>query len=341
MLNWYYEKDTIYNKELQEKLLVGMSRIDKLSKDSWHFYRDLLNDFEFDHNTNAINRAFYKLYEMLQKSPDLKKNLGETLHLAEAPGSFVQVIRKVNPKSKCTAISKARNSYASILMTGNDIPVFHDILLSDLNVKTVYLDLTKKTDVLKLQKKYAFITSDGGIDEGKNYSKKEQVHYQLKLGEIVSILTSQEMHGNCILKIFDTFHETTIQLLYLLAKYYKSYAIVKPDTSRPTNSERYIICTDFQGSPCLNHLLDATLDSTFRLHTIPDEFRDILLKENERLSLIQLNFINKVMDHVDSKVFLDYKERRKQKKEFFQEWLSENNLSNYIYHVKKFRGYRN
>lgn len=341
MLNWYHEKDIVYNKGLQDKLLVGMSRIDKLSKDSWHFYRDLLNDYEFDHNTNAINRAFYKLYEMLQKNPHLKEDLGETLHLAEAPGSFVQVVRKVNPQSKCTAISKSRNSYASILLNGNDIPIFHDLLLSDLNVKTAYLDLTKKADVLKLQKKYSFITSDGGIDEGKNYSKKEQVHYQLKLGEIVSILSSQKMHGNCILKIFDTFHETTIQLLYLLAKHYKNYSIFKPDTSRPTNSERYIICTDFQGAPDTIHLLNATLDSTFRLHTIPEDFRDVLLKENERLSLIQLDFINKVMDHVDSKIFLDYKERRKQKKEFFQVWLAESNLSNYIYHIKKFRGYRN
>jgi len=341
MLNWYHETSVIYDTPLKTELLTAMSRIDKMSKDSWHFYRDLLNDYEFDHNTNAINRAFYKLWEMLDFHSDLKNYLDETLHLAEAPGSFVQVIRKLNPEGSCTAISKSSGSYASIVNHTNDIPTFHDSLLVDRQVRLLYIDLTEKVNISKIvQRKFNLITSDGGIDEGRDYSKKEPVHYQLKLGEILAILHNQALGGNCVLKVFDTFHETTIQLMYLLAKHYNTFEICKPSTSRPTNSERYMICKNFQGSDDHTHLLNTRVKDDSRLFTVPSEFRDKVLDINRTLSRYQLNFINKVMDHVDNKVFLDYKERRKEKKEFFESWLKDKKLDGYIYHIKKFRGHK-
>ena len=51
--------------------------------------------------------------------------------------------------------------------------------------------------------------------------------------------------GNFILKVFDTFSTTMIDVLYLLSCLYKSVYIMKPQTSRYANSEKYIVCKGF------------------------------------------------------------------------------------------------
>jgi cap1 methyltransferase len=48
-----------------------------------------------------------------------------------------------------------------------------------------------------------------------------------------------------VVKVFDILTETSIQLIYLLFSFYKEVYIYKPKTSRPTNSEKYIICKYF------------------------------------------------------------------------------------------------
>jgi 23S rRNA U2552 (ribose-2'-O)-methylase RlmE/FtsJ len=52
--------------------------------------------------------------------------------------------------------------------------------------------------------------------------------------------------GSFILKIYDCGFELTRQLILLLALYY-SVKIVKPVTSRPGNSEKYLLCEHFTG----------------------------------------------------------------------------------------------
>ena len=56
----------------------------------------------------------------------------------------------------------------------------------------------------------------------------------------------QKIGGTFILKIFDMFLESTIEMIYLLSTLYKSVIVTKPYTSRIANSERYIICKNFK-----------------------------------------------------------------------------------------------
>lgn len=42
-------------------------------------------------------------------------------------------------------------------------------------------------------------------------------------------------------KIFDIFHPFTVGLVYILYQNFEKFAIIKPYTSRPANSERYVI----------------------------------------------------------------------------------------------------
>jgi hypothetical protein len=58
-------------------------------------------------------------------------------------------------------------------------------------------------------------------------------------------LILQKPGGGFVLKMFDLFHETSIEMLYLLSYFYKQVYIYKPNTSREANSEKYIICKGF------------------------------------------------------------------------------------------------
>jgi hypothetical protein len=67
------------------------------------------------------------------------------------------------------------------------------------------------------------------------------------LGEVITALHIQEINGTFILKIYDCGFELTRQLILLLAVFYSVVRIVKPITSRPGNSERYLLCEGFRG----------------------------------------------------------------------------------------------
>ena len=39
----------------------------------------------------------------------------------------------------------------------------------------------------------------------------------------------------------------TLQMLFILSNYFEKVIITKPYTSRPANSEKYIVCKNFNG----------------------------------------------------------------------------------------------
>ena len=105
---------------------------------------------------------------------------------------------------------------------------------------------------IDINNKFDIITADGGFvdeveDEKVNDDDKEMEHYQLFFSEIFYALSLQKDNGCFILKIYDIFTNTTIQFLALLRKYYENVFLFKPFTSRPANSEKYVICTGFRG----------------------------------------------------------------------------------------------
>ena len=48
-------------------------------------------------------------------------------------------------------------------------------------------------------------------------------------------------------KIFDTFMIPTVKLLFFLGCFYEEIYLNKPLTSRPANSEKYIVAKNFKG----------------------------------------------------------------------------------------------
>jgi hypothetical protein len=91
------------------------------------------------------------------------------------------------------------------------------------------------------------ITADGGFDFSVDFNQQEILATKLLFAQVSFALMMQKKEGHFILKIFDIFSKTTLDILYLLSSVYKQVYIVKPNTSRLANSEKYIVCKYFKG----------------------------------------------------------------------------------------------
>lgn len=246
-------------------------RIDKISPDVWKKIRWYINHYDFIVKDPIINRAFFKYWEIINTF-DLLNNVNSALHLAEAPGGFIQgtnVYSRKRPK-KMTIVEDGFTK--TITDPGKEIEIFtmsldryhpkylrynlpsYNTQVLKSNVHVIYGkdntgDLCNMENYLFLKsyinKKLDLITADGGFDEGDDFNNKESLHYKLIFYSIYYAISLQREGGSFVLKIFDMFSNVTKELILLLGHHYTSVYIYKPLTSRPTNSEKYLICKGF------------------------------------------------------------------------------------------------
>ena len=77
-----------------------------------------------------------------------------------------------------------------------------------------------------------------------------------------------------IIKLFEIHTDITIKMISILSSIYNKVYITKPLTSRPSNSERYIVCVNFNG-----------LESFDKDNTVIKLFEDLL----ERINTNEIN----------------------------------------------------
>ena len=248
----------------------------------WKYYmKQFLNDYEiignnhyypndqiFNLPTMPFNRAYYKLIEILRDDTILTdfEDLSSinALLLGEAPGGFIQALidSRHGYKDEITAVTAPSNPANGVKWDwnpkGDDVPYnlkkAKEYLDNQENVKLLTKDLTLPSDIEYILDKFKdnkadLITADGGIDveENDNYNYQESMNYKLFYGEILTAIACQADGGHFIIKIYDIYTNVTNQLLHLLANLYSTVTIVKPKTSRPANSERYVVCKYFKG----------------------------------------------------------------------------------------------
>jgi len=94
-----------------------------------------------------------------------------------------------------------------------------------------------------------FITGDGGFDFSLDFNNQELTMTNLLFAQVAYALCIQKRGGCFVLKMFDSFYKPTVEILFLLASMYERVHIVKPNTSRAANSERYIVCMNYKLDP--------------------------------------------------------------------------------------------
>tara|TARA_B110000263_G_C15280296_1_gene498019 strand:- start:131 stop:1681 length:1551 start_codon:yes stop_codon:yes gene_type:complete len=178
---------------------------------------------------------------------------------AELPGSFIVAVNYfINTKIPHLKYVWTANS----LLPGNmgpNSPGLGDYFGYYKNHKNNWLmsndmngDITniKNLDFIKnhfnINGKVDLYTSDAGInlDVGE-YNRQESIELQLKISEIVCALISLKSGGNMVIKAYTFFEKTMIDVIIILSKLFEVLKIIKPMTSKPANSEIYIVGKNF------------------------------------------------------------------------------------------------
>jgi 23S rRNA U2552 (ribose-2'-O)-methylase RlmE/FtsJ len=255
------------NNKLYNKLLIYKNKIDQLPiSNLWDKAKKLGNDYELIYLPNKKNkydsiaseqplsRSYFKLWEIIHDFNLLNDSYNyNILCLAEGPGGFIEAInnyrKKQNKVDTITGIT--------LKSINKDIPGWkksNKFLIANKNVKITYGsdntgNLYNINNIIYLKNKFNnsdFITADGGFDFSNDFNNQEELSYRIIFCEIVTALSTQKEGGTFICKIFDSHSIITIKFLYLLYSFYEEVYITKPYTSRPANSEKYIVCKKFK-----------------------------------------------------------------------------------------------
>ena len=244
-------------------------RLDNYEND-WDIFKKYTNPYEYIHTIvptkkksiskyKPLSRSYFKMIELLHTfniNFDTK-NL-RSFHLAEGPGGFIEAL--VNTRNCIGDIYIGM----TILDNENDtnIPAWKksdEFLRKNENV---YIEsgIDNTGNILSLpnftfcKETYSncmdFITADGGFDFSLDFNKQEINITKLLFAQICYAVTMQKKGGTFILKIFDCFMSHTIDFLYLLSSFYDKVYLIKPQTSRYANSEKYVVCRGFLFSSC-------------------------------------------------------------------------------------------
>ena len=255
---------------------------------------------------------------MLKLLDDYNYNNINSFHLAEGPGGFIEALcyLRKNPEDRYVGMT---------LIDDSDINVpgwkkTQNFLNKNPNVFIDYGiskdgDLLDSRNFVYVNEKYKnsmdIITGDGGFDFSIDFNQQESISFKLIYVQMCYALIMQKYKGHFFLKVFDSFSMNIVQMLYMLNSLYEKVYIVKPNTSRYANSERYIVCKYFKLTdskhlfyPLLNNI--SQIKNYDYITSIYDEKLNyyFLIKMEEINSVIgqqQIEYINSTIELIENK----------------------------------------
>lgn len=251
-----------YNKLLYNYLNTSKTQIDDLVE-QWDIIKKFTNPYEFIHTTipgykscisniTPLSRAFFKMIEICNvfKLCENKNNL-YSFHIAEGPGGFIQALSYLrnNKNDSYYGITLEDNNKqtpgwkktSTFLEKNKNVFIEHGID----NTGNLYNPENFKYMNNKYKNNFDILTADGGFDFSNDFNKQENNIIRLLYTEICYAIMLQKTGGNFVLKIFDLFLKSSIDIIYILSLCYKEVYICKPSTSRSANSEKYVVCKNF------------------------------------------------------------------------------------------------
>lgn len=228
----------------------------------------------------AISEDYFKLYEIL-KWLDIK-DIKTSMHLGEAPGAFIQALVDLFPNVQWKA---------QTLKDGIDINPAVDV-----PENWSFGDIT--TDDIQCEKNICLLTADALWDTSFDPLNQEQHMFQLIFSEVYHALKFRARIFIC--RIYDSHTTPTAQLIYILTKVYQNVYIIKPRTTKPTNSEKFIVCENMIGS-CDIQKISQSFGNQFCRDLgiqMDENFTQKLFHHNNKLLTKQIENIEKVFDNI-------------------------------------------
>lgn len=381
-----YSKDlpqAVINKEENLFLKYYKNKIDEIPNSKhWDNIKKLTNDYELIHSSrnkkynesiafyNPLSRSYFKMIEFIIDF-NLFQNFScsniKTSHIAEGPGGFIEAIinKRKNFKDDINTIT--------LQSTKKEVPGWRkakNFLDKYPNINIHYGedgtgDIYKINNIKNFQHKVGFnsceiVTSDGGFDFSIDFNRQEQMSSRLIFCEIVTALSVQKINGCFICKFFDTYTNITLQMLWLLNNLYEELIITKPFSSRPANSEKYIIARGFKGITVdyLNQLFDiihkwGELENTnnyiyslFNNEYINYQFIEVIKLHNIFNTSNQIQIIKKTLDIIQGNIQIEEQNIIENQIVYALEWCRKYNVdinfnSPYLQNIENYKQYIN
>lgn len=255
----------IISNSLSEYLYEIKDNINNREKE-WNTYKKYTNPYEFIHTTipqkktpvskiKTISRAYFKMTEIINKFHFNFESLNtmKSFHLAEGPGGFIEALSTYRNNQQDTYIGMTLNENKN----DPNVPGWNKTESLLRKNKNIFIEtgVDKTGNILSIENllyckdKYGssidFITADGGFDFSLDFNNQEVTITNLLFAQICFALLMQKRGGSFVLKMFDIFMQHSIDLITILSSFYANVYIIKPQTSRIANSEKYIVCKDF------------------------------------------------------------------------------------------------
>lgn len=251
---------------LNEVLLKSKSTIDEFHQfqpDKEKFYGNVARRmdpfFSYKHEMasmvlprKSMTNAWLKCWEMIYvfRLIPLKGHVNLFCN-AELPGAFIFALNHfIKTKTNTTYDWVANSLYPSQSMILDDEFKLYERCPSHWLMSPQHNgDVTDPTmiDVIatRCQRRIDVYTSDIGIEIGTSYHDQEYKEAHLNLGQMLCALRTLKEGGSMVCKTFMFFYPLSMSILYLTSLCFTEFFIYKPETSRPRNSEVYVIGKGF------------------------------------------------------------------------------------------------
>lgn len=169
----------------------------------------------------------------------------------------------------------------------------------------------------KMSRKVQLYTSDIGM-EVKDHSKQEEEHINVNLGQVICGLVTLIEGGSMVTKQFGLFSSFTLLMIYKLKSCFKEVHICKPATSKPDNSEIYIVCIGYmstEGKECILELKEMLQkNQTGDVSSVEDEMK--------RVKSTDVRFYDKIVESANA-IYSRQISKLKENISYFKSFLTE------------------
>jgi 23S rRNA U2552 (ribose-2'-O)-methylase RlmE/FtsJ len=231
----------------------------------WDIYKKYTNPYEYIHTVvplkkkpvskyKPLSRSYFKMIEIMNTFHMNYREPIRSFHLAEGPGGFIEALVKIRNCKEDIYIGMTlldENKNDSNIPAWKKSELFlksnPNVILENGHDQTGNILSLENFEYIieKYPSKMDLITADGGFDFSIDFNLQECSIGKLLFAQVAYALCLQKYKGKFILKIFDCFMQHTIDILYILSSFYEKVYIMKPQTSRYANSEKYIVCIGF------------------------------------------------------------------------------------------------
>lgn len=323
----YGDKRPIYNKEYvdvtkYENLVKKKRLFSEVDQQLFVKYRSEVNPFENLGRSIFIDRASIKLanidtlfnfmniihtfgvYVRDNNREDLESYARNFADVAGGPGGFTQYILYRDPHASGWGVTldtgkKETRWNEFVNKLPNFIPFYNDIIAD-------YELIMKDNENYKGNRH--IIVADGGLEINPEFQEQDSTILMVAETLIgIDKIAKNNPSTFFILKLFDTVTKPMSDLIFLISLCFKSVYLIKPLSSRPANSEKYLVANgsidDEKVISSVKGVLIKTLsdynpnkhiESLIKTNK-PKEFNEWLKEMNNIFLNNQTKYVNKIL----------------------------------------------